>query len=112
MMTVCLAVFMTGSAFCALAPSMTALILARALQGFGGGGPVVVAQTIVGEVVSPRERGRYAGYFAAVWASSALLGPLLGGLVAQFYGWPRSFWLNLPLGPAPPIITHRAPRKL
>src|SRR5260221_12712731 len=102
MMTVCLAVFMTGSAFCALAPSMTALILARALQGFGGGGLVVVAPTIVGGVVSPRERGRYAGYFSAVWASSAVLGPMLGGIVTQYYGWPWVFWLNLPLGlPAP-----------
>jgi EmrB/QacA subfamily drug resistance transporter len=112
MMTVCLVVFMTGSAFCALAPSMTALILARALQGLGGGGLVVVAQTIVGEVVSPRERGRYAGYFAAVWASSALLGPMLGGLVTQFYGWPWIFWINLPLGLAALLIADHALRKL
>src|SRR5260221_10105812 len=112
MMTVCLAVFMTGSAFCALAPSMIALILARALQGFGGGGLVVVAQTIVGEVVSPRERGRYAGYFAAVWASSAVLGPMLGGIVTQYYGWPWIFWLNLPLGLAALLIADRALRKL
>jgi len=112
MMTVCLVVFMTGSALCALAPNMIALIVARALQGLGGGGLVVVAQTIVGEVVSPRERGRYAGYFSAVWASSAVLGPMLGGVVTQYYGWPWIFWINLPLGLAALLIADRALRKL
>lgn len=112
MLTVCLVVFMTGSALCALASGMIALILARALQGLGGGGLVVVAQTIVGEVVSPRERGRYAGYFSAVWASSAVLGPMLGGIVTQYYGWPWIFWINLPLGLAALLIADRALRKL
>jgi EmrB/QacA subfamily drug resistance transporter len=112
LLTICLVVFMTGSALCALAPGMVALILARALQGIGGGGLITLAQTIVADVVSPRERGRYAGYFAAVWASAALLGPTLGGVVTQYYGWPWIFWINLPLGLAALLIADRALRKL
>jgi EmrB/QacA subfamily drug resistance transporter len=112
LLTICLVVFMVGSALCALAPSMVALILARALQGLGGGGLITLAQAIVADVVSPRERGRYAGYFAVVWASSALLGPTLGGIVTQYYGWPWIFWINLPLGLAALLIADHALRKL
>jgi EmrB/QacA subfamily drug resistance transporter len=112
LLTICLAVFMAGSALCALASGMVALILARALQGLGGGGLITLAQAIVADVVSPRERGRYAGYFAIVWASSALLGPTLGGVVTQHYGWPWIFWINLPLGVAALLIADRALRKL
>ena len=112
LLTICLAVFMAGSALCALAPGMVALILARALQGLGGGGLITLAQAIVADVVSPRERGRYAGYFAVVWASAALLGPTLGGVVTQYCGWPWIFWLNLPLGLAALLIADRTLRKL
>ena len=108
----CLVVFMVGSAFCALAPSMLALILARALQGLGGGGLITLAQTIVADVVSPRERGRYAGYFAGVWASAALLGPTFGGVLTQYYGWSWIFWINLPFSLAALLIADRALRKL
>jgi EmrB/QacA subfamily drug resistance transporter len=112
LLTICLVVFMAGSALCALAPSMVALILARGLQGLGGGGLITLAQAIVADVVSPRERGRYAGYFAVVWASSALLGPTLGGIVTQYYGWPWIFWINLPLGLVALLIADHALRKL
>src|SRR5882724_774822 len=112
LLILCLVVFMAGSALCALASGMVALVLARALQGLGGGGLITLAQAIVADVVSPRERGRYAGYFAVVWASSALLGPTLGGILTQYYGWPWIFWINLPLGLAALLIAERALRKL
>ncbi len=112
LLAACLIVFMAGSAYCALAPSMLALILARALQGLGGGGLITLAQTIVADVVSPRERGRYAGYFAGVWAAAALLGPTIGGILTQYYGWSWIFWINLPFGLAALLIADRALRKL
>ncbi|MFK8251093.1 MDR family MFS transporter [Ancylobacter terrae] len=95
---VCIAVFLIGSAACALAPSMLGLILARGLQGVGGGGLISLAQTIIGLLVAPRERGRYQGYFAAVFISSSIAGPVLGGFFAQHLHWSLIFWINVPLG--------------
>ena len=109
---VCLATFMITSALCALAPNMPALIVARALQGLGGGGLVTLGQTIIADVVSPRERGRYSGYFSIVWGSASLLGPLVGGIVTQYYGWPWIFWLNLPFSLAALLFCDRALRRL
>ena len=112
MLNGCLILFMAGSALCALAPNMIFLILFRALQGLGGGGLITMGQTIIADVVSPRERGRYAGYFAMVWGSASVLGPTVGGFVTQFYGWPWIFWINLPVGAAALLIADRALRKL
>jgi EmrB/QacA subfamily drug resistance transporter len=112
MLNGCLILFMAGSALCAMAPNMILLILFRALQGIGGGGLITMGQTIIADVVSPRERGRYAGYFAMVWGSASVLGPTVGGFVTQFYGWPWIFWINLPLGLAALLISDRALRKL
>lgn len=112
MMTTCLVIFLAGSALCALAPDMLTLILARAVQGVGGGGLITVAQAVIADVVAPRDRGRYAAYFAGVWAMSALIGPLLGGLLAEHAGWPWIFWLNLPLGLLALFILDRVLRKL
>jgi MFS family permease len=112
LLRVCLALFIGGSALCALAPAMVPLILARALQGLGGGGLMTLAQAIIADVVSPRERGRYAGYFSIVWGTSSVLGPTLGGLIAQHYGWPWIFWINLPIGLAALLVADRALRKL
>jgi EmrB/QacA subfamily drug resistance transporter len=91
-------VFVVGSAACALSTSMWALILARALQGLGGGGLIALAQTIIADLVPPRERGRYQVYFAAVFMTASLLGPVLGGLFAEHLHWSLIFWINLPLG--------------
>ena len=108
----CLAIFLLGSVLCAVAPSMLGLILARALQGIGGGGLITMVQTIVADVVSPRERGRYSGYFSAVWAGSALLGPTLGGLLTHYASWPWIFWINLPLGLLSFLIVDRVLKRL
>jgi EmrB/QacA subfamily drug resistance transporter len=100
--------FVAGSVACALAPTMPALIGARALQGLGGGGLISMAQTIVGDAVSPRERGRYQGYFGAVFATASIAGPVLGGVFAEHLHWTLIFWINLPLGLAAYLITGRA----
>jgi EmrB/QacA subfamily drug resistance transporter len=97
-MRVCIVVFLIGSVLCAMSNSMLMLILSRALQGFGGGGLITIAQTAVADVVAPRERGKYGAYFAGVWAGSALLGPVLGGELTVHANWHWIFWINLPIG--------------
>ena len=97
-MLTAIGLFMAGSLACALAPSMQALVLARALQGAGGGGLIALAQTIIADIVSPRERGRYQGYIGAVFASSSVGGPVLGGFLTQHLDWSLIFWINIPLG--------------
>ncbi len=91
-------VFILGSIACALAPNLGTLIVARFVQGLGGGGLIALAQTIVGDMVPPKERGRYQVYFASVFLSSSLIGPVLGGMLAEKLHWSVIFWINLPLG--------------
>jgi EmrB/QacA subfamily drug resistance transporter len=111
-LSICVAIFLGGSVLCALANSMVALIIARGIQGAGGGGLLTLAQAIVADVVPPRERGRYAGYFATVWALSSLLGPTLGGFLTEYAGWPWIFWINLPTGVVALAICDRVLRHL
>jgi EmrB/QacA subfamily drug resistance transporter len=111
-MLVGIVVFIIGSIACALAPSMLVLILARGLQGIGGGGLIAVAQTIIADIVPPKERGRYQVYFASVFMTSSLLGPVLGGFMAEHLHWSVIFWINLPLGLVAFAIAFQSLKKL
>ena len=107
MMLVALGVFMAGSAASAAAPSMLMLILGRGLQGIGGGGIVPLAQSIIADAVPPRERGYYQAYTGSVWIIAGAGGPVLGGVIAEHLHWSVIFWLNVPLGLAAALLSHR-----
>ena len=98
MLFVALVIFMVASVLCAVAPTLLLLAAARVLQGFGGGGLMTLSQALVGEVVPGRERGRYQGYLAAVYACASTFGPVAGGWLTQQMGWQSVFWVNIPLG--------------
>jgi EmrB/QacA subfamily drug resistance transporter len=95
---VSIVVFLVGSVLCGLAQGMTQLIVFRAIQGLGAGGLITLAQTTIGDLVSPRERGRYQGLFAAVFAGCSVAGPLLGGFITDALSWRWIFYVNLPVG--------------
>src|ERR1051326_1175387 len=112
MLLVAIGVFALGSLARALAPSMAVLILARGLQGLGGGGLLSLAQTIIADVVPPLERGRYQGYIGVVFASSSIGGPVLGGFFAEHLHWSLIFWINLPLGLLAFLMTNSVLKRL
>jgi EmrB/QacA subfamily drug resistance transporter len=105
-------IFMVGSVFCAIAPTMLALILARFLQGLGGGALISLAQTIVGDIIAPKERPKYQAYFASVFVTASVLGPIFGGFFAEHLHWSMIFWINLPLGLLALFMTYGVLRRL
>src|SRR3979409_1356133 len=95
---VAIVVFLAGSALCGLAQNMLQLIVFRGLQGIGGGGLIVITMAVIGDVIPPRERGRYQGLFGAVFGLATIVGPLLGGFFVETLSWRWIFYINLPLG--------------
>ncbi|MGD0684066.1 MAG: MDR family MFS transporter [Streptosporangiaceae bacterium] len=103
-------VFILSSALCGLSQNMFELIAFRGLQGIGGGGLISLVFAIIGDVIPPRERGRYQGYFGAVFGVASVVGPLAGGFAVDDLTWRYIFYLNLPLGIAALIVTNRVLR--
>src|SRR5207253_1266581 len=97
MVIAALSLFVMGSILCAVAPNMPVLILARGLQGLGGGGIMPIVQTVISDLISPRERGQYQAYFSGVWVAAGIGGPILGGVFAEHLHWSMIFWINVPL---------------
>jgi EmrB/QacA subfamily drug resistance transporter len=101
-------IFLVGSLFAGFSANMEELIGFRAIQGLGAGGLMALAFAIIGDVIPPRERGRYQGYFGAVFGVSSVAGPLLGGWLTDGPGWHWIFWLNIPIGLVALVITSYA----
>ncbi len=107
-----IAIFIAGSIGCAMAPTLGVLVGARLVQGIGGGGLLALSQTIVGDMMSPRERASWQVYFAAAFTTASLAGPVLGGFFAQHLSWSMIFWINVPLGLAAYAMTSSPLRRL
>jgi EmrB/QacA subfamily drug resistance transporter len=111
-LSVAISLFLGASVLCALSQTMPQLVGARVLQGVGGGGLRSVAQAAIADVIPPRERGRYQGYFSSVMAISNVLGPVLGGFFADYLSWHWIFWINIPFGAAALFLCNRNLRRL
>jgi EmrB/QacA subfamily drug resistance transporter len=101
-------IFLIGSLASGLAQDMTQLVAFRAIQGIGGGGLFALSMAVIGDVIPPRERGRYMGFFGAVFGVSSVAGPLLGGWFTDGPGWRWIFWINIPIGLAALVVTSIA----
>jgi EmrB/QacA subfamily drug resistance transporter len=112
LMLISVSVFVIGSVACALAPTIWALVAARTLQGLGGGGLLPLAQTVIADILTPRERPLVQGYSSVMFMSASILGPVLGGFLTDYVHWSMIFWINLPLGAVALLMTDRALRRL
>ncbi len=105
-------IFLLGSLVSAMAPNMFVLVIGRAIQGAGGGGLFALTQIVIGDLVPPRERARYAAWISGTWAVASIAGPLLGGGFAEHLHWSLIFWINIPLGLVAMAIINKPLRKL
>jgi EmrB/QacA subfamily drug resistance transporter len=106
MILAAIGLFIAGSAAAAAAPDMIWLIIGRGLQGIGGGGILPLCQSVIADVVAPRERGRYQAYMGVVWVTSGVAGPVFGGMMAEHFHWSLIFWVNVPLGLGAALLTN------
>ena len=93
-----LTIFLIGSILCGFATSMETLIVFRLVQGLGAGAVMPIATTIIGDIYSTEERAKIQGYLSSVWGISAVLGPVIGGVIVYYISWKYVFWVNVPLG--------------
>ena len=100
--------FILGSLLCGISQSMNQLIAARVVQGFGGGAIQALAFAILGDILPPRERGRYVGYFTLAFVGAALFGPLIGGFIIDHWSWPWIFFINIPLASIAAVVAYVA----
>lgn len=110
LMQMAIALFCAASIGCALSTSLPMLVLARVLQGLGGGGLMTLSQALVGERVPLRQRGHFQGYLAAVIVFASTFGPVAGGFLTEALGWPSVFWVNLPVGFLAMALVRRLPQ--
>lgn len=103
-------IFLLGSLLAGLSPSMLTLVLSRGVQGLGAGGVMALTFAVVGDIVSPRQRGRYMGYLGGIWAVASVIGPLLGGFIVDQTSWRWVFLINLPIGGLAFVVISKALR--
>jgi EmrB/QacA subfamily drug resistance transporter len=106
---VALTIFFVGCAGCAMAPNLPSLVMARVIQGFGGGALLTLTQALIGETVPPRERGKFQAWIAGAYGFASAFGPVAGGFITQAFGWRYIFWFLLPLPLVCAYIARRLP---